>query len=197
MGLDVVTNNGVAKDVMQFSSTLFANFAAAMASAGQVGANTLFEIDAADMVTLDNVTRTSLRASNFISSEAALGHISPMAGLRFGRVWRTFVFRSLIPPSAAHPGDGHRVWSDRISAAGLPCEGRRRPLALPIRVFRILGLGAAEHHRRPCENPKDASIEHDRSPRVFANAIRGQDPINQVSIQEVGRPTYERRKSRA
>ena len=41
------------------------DFAAAMADAAQVGANTVFTIDANDTVTLDNVTKTSLTAGNF------------------------------------------------------------------------------------------------------------------------------------
>ena len=65
MGHDEMTNFGIAKDTLQFNATLFANFAAAMADATQVGANTVFTIDANDTVTLDNVTKTSLTAGNF------------------------------------------------------------------------------------------------------------------------------------
>jgi len=65
MGHDEVTNFGLAKDTLQFNATLFANFTAAMNAATQVGANTVFTIDANDTVTLDNVTKTSLTASNF------------------------------------------------------------------------------------------------------------------------------------
>jgi serralysin len=65
MGHDSVTNFGTAKDTLNFNATLFANFAAAMSSASQVGANTVFTIDANDSVTLDNVAKTSLTASNF------------------------------------------------------------------------------------------------------------------------------------
>jgi Ca2+-binding RTX toxin-like protein len=65
MGHDSVTNFGTAKDTLQFNATLFANFTAAMAAASQVGANTVFTIDANDTVTLDNVTKTSLTAGNF------------------------------------------------------------------------------------------------------------------------------------
>ena len=65
MGHDEVTNFGVAKDTLQFNATLFSNFTAAMNAAGQVGANTVFTIDANDTVTLDNVTKTSLTAGNF------------------------------------------------------------------------------------------------------------------------------------
>jgi Ca2+-binding RTX toxin-like protein len=65
MGHDTVTNFGTTKDVLQFNATLFANFAAAMADASQVGANTVFTIDTEDTVTLDNVTKTSLATSNF------------------------------------------------------------------------------------------------------------------------------------
>jgi Ca2+-binding RTX toxin-like protein len=65
MGHDTVTNFGTAKDVLQFNMTLFANFAAAMTDASQVGANTVFTIDANDTVTLDNVNKSNLTASNF------------------------------------------------------------------------------------------------------------------------------------
>jgi len=65
MGHDEVTNFGTAKDTLQFNASLFANFSAAMASASQVGANTVFTIDGNDTVTLDNVTKTSLTAGNF------------------------------------------------------------------------------------------------------------------------------------
>jgi hypothetical protein len=44
---------------------LFANYAAAMTNATQVGANTVFAIDANDSVTLENVNKSSLAASNF------------------------------------------------------------------------------------------------------------------------------------
>ncbi len=65
MGNDEVTNFGIAKDTLQFNASLFANFTAAMQSATQVGANTVFTIDANNSVTLDNVTKSSLAASNF------------------------------------------------------------------------------------------------------------------------------------
>jgi len=65
MGHDEVTNFGTAKDTLQFNATLFANFSAAMADAAQVGANTVFAIDANDSVTLENVSKSSLTAANF------------------------------------------------------------------------------------------------------------------------------------
>ncbi len=65
MGKDEVTNFGFTKDALQFNATLFANFTAAMSHASQVGANTVFSVDTNDTVTLDNVTKTSLTASNF------------------------------------------------------------------------------------------------------------------------------------
>jgi Ca2+-binding RTX toxin-like protein len=65
MGKDEVTNFGLAKDTLQFNATLFSNFTAAMNAATQVGANTVFTIDANDTVTLDNVAKSSLTASNF------------------------------------------------------------------------------------------------------------------------------------
>jgi hypothetical protein len=65
MGHDEVTNFGLAKDTLQFNATLFSNFTAAMNAATQVGANTVFTIDASDSVTLDNVAKSSLAAGNF------------------------------------------------------------------------------------------------------------------------------------
>jgi Ca2+-binding RTX toxin-like protein len=65
MGHDEVTNFNTAKDMLQFNTTLFANFTAAMAHASQIGANTVFTIDANDTVKLDNVAKSSLAASNF------------------------------------------------------------------------------------------------------------------------------------
>ena len=65
MGHGEVTNFGLAKDTLQFSASLFANFTAAMNAASQVGANRVFTIDANDTVTLDNVIKMSLSASNF------------------------------------------------------------------------------------------------------------------------------------
>ena len=50
---------------MQFNATLFSNFTAAMNHASQSGANTVFTIDTNDTVTLDNITKSSLTASNF------------------------------------------------------------------------------------------------------------------------------------
>jgi hypothetical protein len=65
MGNDEITNFSTAKDVLQFNASLFANFSAAMADATQSGANTVFTIDAHDSVTLDNVNKSGLAASNF------------------------------------------------------------------------------------------------------------------------------------
>jgi len=65
MGHDEVTNFGTAKDTLNFNASLFANFSAAMASASQVGANTVFTIDGSDSATLDNVNKNNLTAGNF------------------------------------------------------------------------------------------------------------------------------------
>jgi hypothetical protein len=53
------------QDVLQFSLSLLTNYAAAMADASQVGANTVLTFDASNSVTLQNVTKTDLTASNF------------------------------------------------------------------------------------------------------------------------------------
>jgi hypothetical protein len=44
---------------------LFANYTAALNSASQVGANTVFSVDANDSVTLENVQKSNLSATNF------------------------------------------------------------------------------------------------------------------------------------
>ena len=62
---DEVTNFGFTKDTLQFNASLFSNFTAAMNAASQSGANTVFTIDANNTVMLDNITKTSLTASNF------------------------------------------------------------------------------------------------------------------------------------
>jgi hypothetical protein len=59
MGHDEVTNFGIAKDIRQFNATLFENVSAAMADATQVGANTVFTIDANDTVALNNARAAS------------------------------------------------------------------------------------------------------------------------------------------
>jgi Ca2+-binding RTX toxin-like protein len=64
-GKDTIYNFQNSQDTLQFNHALFANFAAAMTSASQVDANTVFAIDANDSVTLENVNKSSLAASNF------------------------------------------------------------------------------------------------------------------------------------
>jgi hypothetical protein len=64
-GQDKIYNFTTSQDTLQFNHALFANFAAAMTNATQVGANTVFAIDANDSVTLENVNKNSLAASNF------------------------------------------------------------------------------------------------------------------------------------
>ena len=64
-GQDTILNFHTTQDTLQFSPSLFANYAAAMTSASQVGANTVFTIDANDSVTLQNVNMANLSAANF------------------------------------------------------------------------------------------------------------------------------------
>jgi hypothetical protein len=64
-GNDTIYNFQNSQDTLKFNPALFANFAAAMTNATQVGANTVFAIDANDSVTLENVNKNSLAASNF------------------------------------------------------------------------------------------------------------------------------------
>ncbi len=65
-GHDTITGFSTASfDKIEFSTSQFSSFAAVMADARQVGANTVISADAADSVTLEGVTLSSLTSSNF------------------------------------------------------------------------------------------------------------------------------------
>ncbi len=64
-GQDVITGFIAGKDVLQFSTSQFANAAAVLADAQQVGQNTVISVDAADAITLENVSKSILNASDF------------------------------------------------------------------------------------------------------------------------------------
>jgi len=65
-GHDTITGFSTASfDKVAFSTAEFASYAAVMADARQVGANTVITADAADSVTLAGVTLSSLSSSNF------------------------------------------------------------------------------------------------------------------------------------
>jgi hypothetical protein len=63
-GHQTIQNFDSAHDTLQFSASLFANYAAAMTDAKQMGTDTVFTIDARDSVTVQNVNMSSLTASN-------------------------------------------------------------------------------------------------------------------------------------
>ena len=65
VGKDTITNFRASNEVLQFNSSLFANYSAAMTHTSQVGANTVITIDGQDTITLQNVAKTSLTANNF------------------------------------------------------------------------------------------------------------------------------------
>jgi Ca2+-binding RTX toxin-like protein len=64
-GHDTIMDFQACKDTLQFSLSLLTNYAAAMTDANQVGANTVFTLDPNSSVTLQNVSKTDLTASNF------------------------------------------------------------------------------------------------------------------------------------
>jgi Ca2+-binding RTX toxin-like protein len=65
-GKDIVTDfTASAGDLLQFSSSTFAGFAAVQSHMSQVGTSTVITFDANDTVTLQNVTASSLTAANF------------------------------------------------------------------------------------------------------------------------------------
>ncbi|MCA1495043.1 calcium-binding protein, partial [Ensifer sp. NBAIM29] len=51
-------------DVLEFDNTLFADFEAVLAAASQVGSDTVIAFDAANSVTLKNVTLAHLHADD-------------------------------------------------------------------------------------------------------------------------------------
>ena len=64
-GNNTITDFNTSRDVLQFSSALLMNYAAAMVDTKQVGANTVITLDANDTVTLTGVEASHLTASNF------------------------------------------------------------------------------------------------------------------------------------
>ena len=64
-GQDTITDFDLSKDVLKFNPALFANYAAAMGHAAQVGSDTVVTYDATDTVTLANVTMLALTSKNF------------------------------------------------------------------------------------------------------------------------------------
>ena len=63
-GQDMITDFDLSRDVIRFNPALFANYAAAMASATQVGTDTVITSDT-DTITLANVAVGSLTQKNF------------------------------------------------------------------------------------------------------------------------------------
>ena len=53
-------------DVIQLDAALFGDFADVVAHASQVGANTVITLDAANSITLNNVTLANLNANDFL-----------------------------------------------------------------------------------------------------------------------------------
>jgi ELWxxDGT repeat protein len=64
-GENTITNFNVSNDTIELPKSEFADLAAVLADAHQVGANTVIAYDANDVITLNNVTVTELHAQNF------------------------------------------------------------------------------------------------------------------------------------
>lgn len=65
---DTITDfrsTGASSDVLEFSIGLFADFDTAMAAAGQIGADTVFSLDAETTLTLKGVQLGSLATDDF------------------------------------------------------------------------------------------------------------------------------------
>ena len=65
LGNEVINGFKTANDVIRLDTADFTNFAAVMADATQVGANTVITLDAADTITLTGVAKSSLTPANF------------------------------------------------------------------------------------------------------------------------------------
>ena len=57
--------SGAAHDTIDFSTAVFANFAAVHSHMAQSGANVIITLDSADTITIKNVTVASLTAADF------------------------------------------------------------------------------------------------------------------------------------
>jgi Ca2+-binding RTX toxin-like protein len=67
-GKDTVTDfaaTGSNRDVLQIAHTICANFGTAMSHASQSGADVVINLDVNTSITLQNVAKTNLTASNF------------------------------------------------------------------------------------------------------------------------------------
>ena len=67
-GKDIITGfvaSGAAHDTIDFSTAVFANFAAVHSHMAQSGANVIITLDSADTITIKNVTVASLTAADF------------------------------------------------------------------------------------------------------------------------------------
>ena len=62
---ETINNFNVNQDVIDLPQSLFANFAAVQADMHASGSSTIIIADANDVITLNHVSITSLRASNF------------------------------------------------------------------------------------------------------------------------------------
>src|SRR5262249_1712045 len=63
VGQDTVMDFNPGQDTLKFSASVFADYATAMTSASQMGADTVFSIAPDESVTLRNVAKSSLAAS--------------------------------------------------------------------------------------------------------------------------------------
>jgi serralysin len=64
-GKDTITGFSPGSDVVQFSSSVFADFEHLLASSAQVGADVVITVDAADSLTLKSVALLGLHAGDF------------------------------------------------------------------------------------------------------------------------------------
>jgi Ca2+-binding RTX toxin-like protein len=65
-GHDTVGDFTQGEDKIRLDDALFANFAAVQAKMGQAGTDTVISYDAGNSITLENITATSLQASDFV-----------------------------------------------------------------------------------------------------------------------------------
>jgi len=106
-----------AADQFQFTTSQFANFAAVIAAARQVGSNTVITLDAADTITLENVQLSSLQSKNFTFVSAPSGANSNFS-VAISGVPSDATLSSAADPSGVSYNAGTQTWTVADAALG-------------------------------------------------------------------------------
>jgi probable HAF family extracellular repeat protein len=102
-------------DRIQFDTSQFANFAAVMAAATQVGQNTVIKASASDTITLMNVRLSTLKSTNFVFTSG--GGSGASVSLTISGVSSDATLSSAADPSGVIYNSSTNVWT--VAAAAL------------------------------------------------------------------------------